>query len=131
MKQRLKEEEAKKESELLVFIKAKELSAYILQASAKSPVKYRYSILNPLINESLKVIELLYEANDLPMGDEGRISLIRSAKAKLKLIDFLTSLAKEVSCFSLHQEETILLKIGVCSKYLQGYLNASRKASAI
>lgn len=131
MKQRLKEKEPRKESELLVFVKVKELSSYIIKASAKAPVRCRYSLLNPLINESLAIIELLYEANSLPLADETRISLIRKALAKLKLIDFLTSLAREVSCFTIHQEETILLSIGVCSKYLEGYLNASKKASAI
>lgn len=56
MKQRLNENDERKESELLVFIKAKDLSAYILLISGKSPVKYRYSLLNPLINNSLEII---------------------------------------------------------------------------
>ncbi len=38
----------KKESELLVFQKAKRLAAYLMGASSKAPVKYRYSVLNPL-----------------------------------------------------------------------------------
>lgn len=65
MKQRLVEFKDRKESELLVFIKAKDLSAYILFISCKSPVKYRYSPLNRLINNSLDIIQLLYEANEL------------------------------------------------------------------
>ena len=54
MKQRINENDDRKESELLVFVKAKDLSAYILLISGKSPVKYRYSLLNPLINSSLE-----------------------------------------------------------------------------
>ncbi len=38
MKQILKEKEVRKESELLVFIKAKKLTEYILTISGKSPV---------------------------------------------------------------------------------------------
>ena len=95
MKQRLNENDERKESELLVFIKAKDLSAYILLISGKSPVKYRYSLLNPLINSSLEIIELLYEANELELKDIRRLELIRKARAILKTIDFLSSIAKD------------------------------------
>ena len=95
MKQRLNENDERKESELLVFIKAKDLSAYILLISGKSPVKYRYSLLNPLINNSLEIIELLYEANELELKDIRRLELIRKARAILKTIDFLSSIAKD------------------------------------
>ena len=126
MKQRLNENDERKESELLVFIKAKDLSAYILLISGKSPVKYRYSLLNPLINNSLEIIELLYEANELELKDIRRLELIRKARAILKTIDFLSSIAKDASCFTTHH--VILEKIGVCSKYLQGYYNSCKKA---
>ena len=56
MKQRLVEFKDRNESELSVFIKAKDLSAYILLISYKSPVKYRYSLFNLLINNSLDTI---------------------------------------------------------------------------
>ncbi|MDY4182982.1 MAG: four helix bundle protein [Candidatus Onthovivens sp.] len=128
MKQRLNENDERKESELLVFIKAKDLSAYILLISGKSPVKYRYSLLNPLINNSLEIIELLYEANELELKDIRRLELIRKARAILKTIDFLSSIAKDASCFTTHQHDVILEKIGVCSKYLQGYYNSCKKA---
>jgi hypothetical protein len=84
----MKQTEVRRESELTVFIKAKDLSVYILLVSGKSPVKYRYSILNPLISACLSIIELLYEANDTDFG-QGRTELIRQAKAKLETVDFL------------------------------------------
>lgn len=56
MKQRLNDNDEREESELLVFIKAKDLSFYILLISGKSLIKYRYSLLNPLINNSLDII---------------------------------------------------------------------------
>ncbi len=121
----------RKESELLVFIKAKNLSSYILLISGKSPVKYRYSLLNPLINSSLDIIQLLYEANELEMKDNRRLELIRQAKAKLKIIDFISSVAKDASCFTSHQYETIIARIGDCSKYLLGYYNSCKKALTI
>ncbi len=128
MKQNLNENVERKETELLVFIKAKDLCAYILKASAGSPVRYRYSLLNPLINDSLEIIQILYMANELSIHDEKRLSLVNEAKAKLKILDFLSSLAMEAACFTRHQYEVILEKIGICSKYLQGYMNACKKA---
>lgn len=65
MKQRLNETGQRKESELLVFIKAKDLAAYILLISGKSLIKYRSPLFNPLINGSLSIIELLYETHKL------------------------------------------------------------------
>ncbi len=104
----MNENEDGKESELLVFIKAKDLASYILLIIGKSPVKYRYSLLNPLINESLEIIQILYEANELDMKDNKGLELIRKAKVKLKTIDFLTSIAKDASCFTIHQHDVIL-----------------------
>ena len=128
MRQRINTNGEREESELLVFIKVKDLAEYILLISGKSPVKYRYSLLNPLINNSLDTIQLLYEANELDIKDKNRLELIRKAKSKLKIIDFLTSIAKNASCFTDHQHDVILEKIGVCSKYLQGYYNSCKKA---
>ncbi len=100
MKQRLNENGERKESALLVFIKAKDSSVYILLISGKSSVKYRCSLLNPLINNSLEIIELLCEANELELKDNRRLELIRKAKTKLKIIDPLYSIAKDVSFFT-------------------------------
>ena len=130
MKQSLNESMERKETELLVFVKAKDLCAYILRISARSPAKYRFSLLNPLIGDSLDVIRDLYMANDLDVRDGRRLSLISEAKAKLKTVDFLSSLAAEAACFTKRQYEVILEKAGACSKYLQGYMNACKKASA-
>ena len=130
MRQRLHDTGERKETELLVFVKAKDLAQYILLVSGKSPVKYRYSLLNPLINASLEIIELLYEANDLETKDPHRAESIRRAKTKLKTIDFLASVARDASCFTTHQYEVIEEKIGVCSRYVLGYYNASRTAAA-
>ena len=52
MKQKLNENGKRKESEFIVFVKAKDLAAYILFISGKSPVDH----LNPLINVSLSIV---------------------------------------------------------------------------
>ena len=43
-------------------------------------------LFNPLINDSLSIIELLYEANELDIKDKTRLELIRKAIPKLKTI---------------------------------------------
>ena len=43
-------------------------------ASSKAPVKYRYSVLNPLISDSLDIVRLLYEASAIKEG-EGAVLL--------------------------------------------------------
>jgi hypothetical protein len=116
---------------MLVFVKGKDLDEYILKASATSLVKYRYSILNTLIQDSLDILSLLYDTNELDVKDRERAVLIGKARTKLKLVDFLSTLAYEVGCFTEKQHDVIMLKIGDCSKYLLGFYNHARKASAI
>ncbi len=128
MKQRLGERKEKKESELLVFQKAKKLASYVMAASSKAPVKFRYSVLNPLIGDSLDVVRLLYEANAIERGEKERASLIRKAEAKVRSVDFLSTLLGEAKAFTEHQSETICLYSGECLKYLLGYLAYSEAA---
>lgn len=127
----MEKKEKRKETDLLVFIKAKNLAEYILLISGRSPVKYRYSLLNNLIKSSLDVIELLYEANELQLKDERRLELIRKAKTKLKTIDFISAVATKAGCFTDQQQDVILTRIGDCSKYLLGYYNSCKNALAI
>ena len=49
-------------------------------------------LFNPLINDSLSIIELLYEANELDIKDKTRLELIRKAMPKLKAIGFASSI---------------------------------------
>lgn len=70
MKQRLSNDGEQKESELLVFVKVKDLASYILLINGKSPVKYRYSLLNPLINKSLS-------------GDDYELTIVSTADNRL------------------------------------------------
>ena len=128
MKQRLGDDGKRKESELLVFQKAKKLATYVMGASSKAPVKFRYSVLNPLISDSLDIVRLLYEANAIRKGESERCSLIRKAIAKARCVDFLSALMGEAKGFTEHQATTISLYCGECLKYLLGYLTYSEAA---
>lgn len=130
MKQRLVKEE-RKETELIVFLKAKLLTQYITRVSAGCDVKYRYSLLNKILNECYDLLHLLFEANEIDIKDEERVKLIRQAIARLKTIDFITSFATDVKCFTKHQGEVITMYSGDCYKYLLGYYNHSKSALVI
>ncbi len=130
MKQRLVKEE-RSESKLVVFIKVKQLTKYITRVAAGCDVKYRYSLLNKLLNECYDMLHFLFEANDLKVDNPDRVKLIRQSIARLKTIEFITSLASEVKCFTKHQEEVILMYSGDCYKYMEGYLKYSNDTLVI
>ena len=54
----------KKQSELTVITKAKDLCTYVMTVTQKSPKQYRYTFVSRLQNLSLDIIENLYRAND-------------------------------------------------------------------
>lgn len=130
MKQKLVKPQ-KHETELIVFIKAKQLTEYITRISAVAPVKYRYSLLNRLLGECYDMLHLLFEANELDLKDINRIKLIRKAIARLKTIDFVSTFAIDVKCFTKKQGEVITMYSGDCYKYLLGYYNHSKSALVI
>lgn len=130
MKQRLVKEE-RHESKLVVFIKVKQITTYITRVSAGCDVKYRYSLLNKLLNECYDMLHFLFEANELDLKNPDRVKLIRQSIARLKTIEFITSLASDVKCFTKHQEEVILMYSGDCYKYLEGYYKHSLNALVI
>ncbi len=121
-----KEAEKRKESELFVFQKAKRLAEYLMRVCAGAPVKFRYSVLTPLIQKSQDALCLLYEANETPDADPERRKLIRRAMAEVRCVAFIASFAEMRQCFSKHQAEIISFYSGDCLKYMQGYLKTCK-----
>lgn len=54
----------RKQSELQVITKAKDLCSYIMVITQKSPKHYRYTFVSKLQNLALSIVENLYRAND-------------------------------------------------------------------
>lgn len=81
----------KKQSDLTVITKAKELCSYIMTVTQKSPKHFRYTFVSRLQNLTLDVIENLYMANEIfvKKGDlnfmSQRLKYQREAMTKLKL----------------------------------------------
>ena len=55
----------RKQSELTVITKAKDLCSYVMTITQKSPKHFRYTFVNKLQNLALSVIENLFRANDV------------------------------------------------------------------
>ena len=95
-----------KKSDLLVVVKAKELGAYILTVTQKSPKQFRFTFISRLQNLALDVIEKIYFANEIYIGKGGeknvekRLSLQHSALNVLFVFKYVTmSASTQIFCF--------------------------------
>ena len=55
----------KKQSELTVITKAKDLCTYVMTVTQKSPKHFRYTFVNRLQNLSLDIVEKLIRADEI------------------------------------------------------------------
>lgn len=55
----------RKQSELTVITKAKDLCSYVMTVTQKSPKQFRFTFVSRLQNLSLSAIENLFRANDV------------------------------------------------------------------
>ena len=55
----------KKQNELTVIMRAKDLCSYIMTVTQKSPKHYRFTFVTRLQNISLDIIEHIYRANSV------------------------------------------------------------------
>ena len=60
----------KKESELSVIVKAKDLGSYLFTVMEKSPKKFRFTFVSRIQNLSLDIVENLYRANFVYVKDK-------------------------------------------------------------
>ena len=94
----------RKQSELTVITKAKDLCSYVMTVTQKSPKQFRFTFVSRLQNLALSAIENLFRANDvfvsktdMPSQKE-RLSYQRSAMTDLKLLGYIALLSMEQGC---------------------------------
>jgi len=104
-----------KQKEIEVFTKAKKLCEYVFQITKKAPKEYRWNLIDKILNASLELVQILYEANDtyddryekkpneIHVGSREKKQ--READTKLKLIGWLSMLGNEMQVFNNHQTE--------------------------
>ena len=95
--------EKKGKEELEVFTKAKKLCDYTFQITCKAPKAYRWNIIDKILNNTLELIEILYQANDL--SDKERKVKQRYADTKIKILGYLHGLANNIHVFDNKQTE--------------------------
>ncbi len=123
----------RKQSELTVITKTKDLCSYVLTVTQKSPKHFRYTIVSKLQNLVLSAIENLYRANEIfvekgnPATQKERLDLQRSAMTDLKLLTYMALLSMEQNCILPKQYEQIARQTTECQNLLGAWMNSDRK----
>ena len=121
-----------KKSELIVITKSKDLCAYIITATGKSPKQFRFTFVSRLQNLSLDMIEKIYYANELYIGKDSdshkeRLSLQHQALTTCKLIAYLSEMAMTHKCILPKQYEQIAKQTTDCSRLIGAWINSDKK----
>lgn len=101
----------KKQSELTVLTRAKELSKYVTNATLKSPKVFRMTYVARLQNMALETMRLLFKANTYvlskgsPEDCTERLKCQRQAYTELQLLGTMLFAANEVGCITNKQLE--------------------------
>ena len=107
----------RKQSELTVITKAKDLCSYVMTVTQKSPKQFRFTFVSRLQNLALSAIENLFRANDVFVSktdmhsQNERLSYQRSAMTDLKLLGYIALLSMEQGCILPKQYEQISDKL--------------------
>ena len=123
----------RKQSELTVITKAKDLCSYVMTVTQKSPKQFRFTFVSRLQNLALSSIENLFRANDVFVSktdihsQKERLSYQRSAMTDLKLLGYIALLSMEQGCILSKQYEQISRKIADCQNLLGAWMNSDRR----
>ena len=123
----------RKQSELTVITKAKDLCSYVMTITQKSPKQFRFTFVSRLQNLSLSVIENLFRANDVYVSKADknsqmeRLAYQRSAMTDLKLLGYIALLSMEQRCILPKQYEQISRQIADCQNLLGAWMNSDRR----
>lgn len=120
-------------NELNVIVKMKELCELVLDATEKSPKKFRFSIVSKMQNYVFNALENLYKANAIMAKDgkkksiEKRINYQYMAITDIKLLTFTVQLAFELQCILKKEYIAISNKIYECQKLIGAWIKSEHK----
>ena len=123
----------RKQSELIVITKSKDLCSYVLVVTQKSPKHFRYTFVNRLQNLAIDVIESLIRANDVfitktdILSQRERANYRRRAMTDLKLLGYIALLSMEQQCILPKQYEQIARQVSDCCNLLGAWMNSDKK----
>lgn len=123
----------KKESELMVVTKAKDLCSYVMKITERSPKRFRFTFVSRLQNLSLDTIENIFRANDLYVSRENesalalRLEFQQRAVTSVRLLSYFALLATESGCLLTKQYEQIAKLASDCQNLLGAWMHSDKK----
>lgn len=120
-------------SELRVVTAAKNLSRYVLTVTNKSPKCFRFTLVTRLQNLSLDIIENIYRANEVFSQNKNiqimqkRLDFQHSALTRLKILAYISLLAREQGCILPKQYEQITKLVYDCQYLLGAWIKSDKK----
>ena len=123
----------KKQSEMAVITKAKELCSYVMVVTQKSPKHFRFTFVTRMHNLALDVIENLYRANDTFVTGKDlearrtRLEFQHKAITSRKLLAYISYLAYEQGCILPKQYEQISVLATGCRTLAGAWISSDRK----
>lgn len=124
---------AAEKSDLAVISAAKDLCAYVMTVTQKSPKNFRYTFVTRMQNLCMDVIENLYRANDTYVTKDtaeekrARLNFQHKALTNVKLLAYIAMLAMEQKCILPGQYEQISRKCSDCQRLTGAWINSDRK----
>ncbi len=123
----------RKQSELTIITKAKDLCSYVMTVTQKSPKHFRYTFVSKLQNLSLSAIENLFRANEVFVSNQDvsaqkqRLEFQRAAMTDLKILGYMALLSMEQDCILPKQYEQIARQVTDCQNLLGAWMNSDRR----
>lgn len=117
-----------------IMIKSRKLIEYIFTITEKSPKKFRFTLTSRLQNEALNIIENLIRANEIYVKDKSQIEDYRKrlmyqqeAMVDIKMLGYMSVIAREQECILPKQQEQIALQLSECRKMLWAWMLSDKK----
>ena len=124
----------KGQSELVIISKAKDLCAYVMEVTQKSPKQFRFSYVGKMQSLVLEAMENIIRANELLVGGshgsgnyQRRYDYQREALTSIKLLCYFAEISIKQGCILMRQYEHIAKLSTDCRNLLGAWINSDRK----
>ena len=123
----------KTKSELQVVTSAKNLCSYVLIATNKSPKTFSFTLVSRLQNLTLDIIENVYRANEIFVQSKNlqnmqkRLEFQHSALTDVKILAYISLLAREQGCILPKQYEQISKLASDCQYLLGAWIKSDKR----
>lgn len=124
----------RRNNELVVVTKAKDLCSYVLTITQRCPKHFRFTFVSRLQNLSLSIIENIYRANEVyAFGEDRKIKMQQrldfqhAALTELKLLLYMSLLALEQKCILFKQYEQISKQAVDTQNLIGAWINSDKR----